>query len=77
MSKKPDWLVALQKSRADETTVEMPAGKLRVYRDLVREWRWNIKASNGKIVADSGEGYNRLDSLLKGLQRAKAILATV
>ena len=77
MNKKPDWIVALQNSWDDETTVEMPAGKLCVYRDAKREWRWNIRASNGKIVADSGEGYKRLDSLLKGLRRAKAILAAV
>lgn len=24
-----------------------------------REWRWRVKASNGRILADSGESYER------------------
>ena len=27
------------------------------YKDNINEWRFRIKASNGRIVADSGEGY--------------------
>jgi uncharacterized protein YegP (UPF0339 family) len=29
----------------------------RVYRDGAGEWRWRWRAPNGRIVADSGEGY--------------------
>jgi len=29
------------------------------YRDRAKEWRWRLRASNGRIVADSGEGYKR------------------
>ena len=32
---------------------------LEYYRDKKREWRWRIKADNGKILADSAEGYTR------------------
>lgn len=28
-----------------------------MYRDVNNEWRWRLKARNGKIVAISGEGY--------------------
>lgn len=28
------------------------------YQDVVNQWRWNVKAQNGRILADSGEGYN-------------------
>ena len=28
-----------------------------VYRDKAGQWRWRMMARNGKIVADSGEGY--------------------
>ena len=28
-----------------------------VYRDKRREWRWRFRASNTKIIADSGESY--------------------
>lgn len=31
--------------------------KVSVYQDYHGEWRWNLKAGNGQIVADSGEGY--------------------
>lgn len=32
--------------------------KFDVYRDARRQFRWRLKASNGRIVADSGEGYS-------------------
>jgi uncharacterized protein YegP (UPF0339 family) len=28
-----------------------------VFRDMRGEWRWNLRAANGRIVADSAEGY--------------------
>ena len=35
-----------------------------VYEDSKKEWRWRLKAANGKTIADSGEGYrNRQDCL--------------
>ncbi|MBK8945410.1 MAG: DUF1508 domain-containing protein [Ignavibacteriae bacterium] len=38
--------------------------KFHVYKDSRAEWRWNLRASNGKIIATSGEGYNnKLDCL--------------
>lgn len=30
-----------------------------VYRDRKREWRWRLRAANGRVLADSGEGYKR------------------
>jgi uncharacterized protein YegP (UPF0339 family) len=33
-----------------------------IYRDAGGEYRWRVRASNGRIVADSAEGYeNRVD----------------
>ena len=47
---------------------------VQVYRDAKREWRWRIVHRNGRVVADSGEGYKRklamrtsLRHLLKGI----------
>jgi uncharacterized protein DUF1508 len=35
-----------------------------LYRDKVGEWRWQLRHANGKVLADSGEGYVRkLDCL--------------
>jgi len=33
--------------------------KLEVYKDSKGEWRWRLKASNGRVVATSGEGFKR------------------
>lgn len=33
--------------------------KIEIYKDDNGEWRWRLKARNGRIVADSGEGYRR------------------
>lgn len=33
-----------------------------IYQDTQRQYRWRLKASNGRIIADSGESYiNRSD----------------
>lgn len=41
--------------------------KYEVYQDAQSEWRWRLKASNGKIVA-SGEGYKRRGGALQGVR---------
>lgn len=34
------------------------------YKDGAGDWRWRLVADNGKIIANSGEGYrNRLDMI--------------
>ena len=30
----------------------------RMYRDVQGSWRWRLVAGNGRIIADSGEGYH-------------------
>lgn len=30
-----------------------------IYKDHAGEWRWHLKARNGRIIAESGEGYTR------------------
>lgn len=38
--------------------------KVRVYRDQAGEWRWTARSSNGRNLADSGEGYaNHADAM--------------
>ena len=36
------------------------------YKDKKKEWRWRFMATNGKFVADSGEGYKTLRGAEKG-----------
>lgn len=38
--------------------------KFEVYKDKRKEWRWHLKAGNGKIVA-IGEGYKKRASAVK------------
>ena len=43
-----------------------------IYKDSASEWRWQLKASNGKIIADSGEGYRNRQDCLSGIELVKA-----
>jgi uncharacterized protein YegP (UPF0339 family) len=31
--------------------------KFEVYKDKAKEWRWRLVSTNGRTIADSGEGY--------------------
>lgn len=42
------------------------------YRDAAGEWRWRLKASNGRIIADSGEGYSTERECIADIERVKA-----
>jgi len=53
----------------------MRRGKLEFYRDAGRLWRWRLRASNGRILADSGEGYHRLASAKHAVLRIQSYLA--
>ena len=41
------------------------------YKDRAGEWRWQFKAPNGKIMADSGEGYKELSSCTSAIRVIK------
>jgi len=36
--------------------------RFQVYQDAGSDYRWRLKAANGRIVADSGEGYSTLSN---------------
>ena len=38
----------------------------RVFEDGAGEWRWHLRSANGRVVADSGEGY----ATKRGVRRA-------
>ena len=42
------------------------------YKDSKGEWRWRLKAGNGRIIADSGEGYASEQECLADIDRVKA-----
>lgn len=41
-----------------------------VYQDKGGEWRWRLKARNGRVIADSAEGYVDQDDAIHGLKLA-------
>ncbi len=43
--------------------------KVHVFQDKAGEWRWNVRAANGRIIADSGEGYKRRHAAEKAVWR--------
>jgi uncharacterized protein len=45
--------------------------KYHVYKDTNNEWRWRLKAANGNILADSGEGYSAKADCLAGVASVK------
>jgi len=45
--------------------------KFHTYKDRADEWRWQLISSNGRIVADSGEGYSSLQAVRDAAQRIK------
>ena len=42
------------------------------YKDSKGERRWRLKASNGRTLADSGEGYTTEHECLADIDRVKA-----
>jgi len=41
------------------------------YQDQKGEWRWRLVASNGRIIADSGEGYKYESDCLDDIRAVK------
>lgn len=50
------------------------SAEVRVYEDEAGEYRWSLVAKNGKIIADSAEGYG---TRWKARRAARTLLATV
>lgn len=42
-----------------------------VYEDAAGEWRWQLKASNDRVIADSGEGYRSKHHCLHAIELVK------
>lgn len=48
--------------------------KLKVYRDNAGEFRWTLKATNGRTLSDSAEGYKRPDKVANGFEAVLRLL---
>jgi uncharacterized protein len=49
------------------------AAEFELYQDAAGEYRWRLQADNNKIIADSGEGYERKSGAEDGIADVKAI----
>ena len=49
--------------------------KFEIYQDAsgLGFWRWRLLAGNGKIIADSGEGYSSKTNCKRAVDRVKEI----
>ena len=46
--------------------------KIQVYEDAAKQYRWRIKAANGRIVGDSGEGYTNRSNARRAAEDARS-----
>jgi hypothetical protein len=47
-----------------------------VYKDKAGEYRWRLKASNGQVIAGSGQGNSSKKSCLDGIDSVRRNAAT-
>lgn len=52
-----------------ESCKDSNGDKWEIYIDKVNQWRWRRKASNGKIVGSSSEGYVNKADCIANMQR--------
>jgi uncharacterized protein YegP (UPF0339 family) len=48
-----------------------PMLKFEVYQDAKEQYRWRLKAANGKVLATPGQGYKAKRDCLNGVERIK------
>jgi uncharacterized protein YegP (UPF0339 family) len=47
-----------------------------LYKDKKGEIRWNLKTKNGRIVAESGEGFKRMQGALRSIHAVTGFFIT-
>lgn len=45
--------------------------KYEMYLDSRKEWRWRLRAANGRIIADSAEGYQNKNDCRNAIELVK------
>lgn len=49
--------------------------ELLIWEDMQGQYRWKIFATNGKIIAESGEGYLSRSNAIRAARRLRVIAA--
>lgn len=42
--------------------------KFEIYRTSNKQWRWRLRASNGKLIANAGESYRRKIDCMRAIR---------
>jgi len=45
-----------------------------VYKDKAKRWRWRLRARNGTIIADSGQGYRGRTEVLQAVATVRKVV---
>jgi len=65
------------KSRAATAdTLEYDPTGFEIYKDRAEEWRWRLRHKNGRILADSGEGYRSRSGAMNGIESVRRNVET-
>jgi hypothetical protein len=48
------------------------AATFELYQDAGKDWRWRLRHTNGRIIAESGEGYEAKVDAKNGIESVKA-----
>ncbi|HEV7889315.1 MAG TPA: DUF1508 domain-containing protein [Pyrinomonadaceae bacterium] len=51
----------------------MGSAAFHVYKDKAGEWRWSLKAANGRVIADSGEGYRERGGCIHAIELVRSL----
>jgi len=66
-----DAMERVKKYMKKADTLDVSKGAFDVYKDKAGKWRWRLIAPNGKIIADSGEGYSSKQKAVQGLSSVR------
>jgi uncharacterized protein YegP (UPF0339 family) len=67
-----DAIERVQGDAGDADILEAGTPYFEVYKDKGGEWRWRMIASNGRIVADSGEGYSSKSGARRAIENVQS-----
>ncbi len=65
-------LISGEKAARAKRKVSGPRYRYEVIPDASGEWRWRLVAANGKIIANSGEGFRTMQGCLAAIERVRS-----
>lgn len=66
----------IQEDASDADVLDAGTPHFELYQDRAEEYRWRLIASNGRIVADSGEGYSSESGARKAIETVQSHVGT-